>query len=64
MNTLLTVSEVAEKLHLSKWSLYQMTRRNLIPFYRIGGAIRISEAQIQEIMEQNLEPVNKKSSRE
>jgi excisionase family DNA binding protein len=41
---MLTVREMATRLSLSVTKAYELLRSGSLPHYRIGGAIRISEA--------------------
>jgi excisionase family DNA binding protein len=51
---LLTVSEVAEFLRLSRSSVYQMVERGILATYRVGfgrGAIRLSREELLRYVE-------------
>ncbi|MEN6560674.1 MAG: helix-turn-helix domain-containing protein [Acidobacteriota bacterium] len=43
---LLSVGQLAKKLHLSSWSIYEMVKRSEIPHVRIGGKILFHPAKI------------------
>lgn len=47
---LYTPEEVAEKLKLSKYTIYEMIKREELPAYHIGRSIRISEGQLEAFM--------------
>lgn len=42
----LTAAEVASMLRISKWAVYDMTRRGLLPVLRIGRCVRYMRADI------------------
>ena len=42
---LYTPEEIAQKLKLSKYTIYEMIKRGEIPAHRIGRSLRISESQ-------------------
>ena len=46
--TLLDVSEIAERLGISKSLVYKMAQNKEIPHYRIGNAIRFDLDEIDE----------------
>lgn len=48
--TLYTPEEIAEKLKLSKYTIYEMIKRQELPAYHIGRSIRISETQLEEFI--------------
>lgn len=43
---LVSPSEAARILRLSKWTIYQWLGRGYIPYYRMGRLIRIREADL------------------
>lgn len=47
---LYTPEELAEKLKLSKYTIYEMIKRNEIEAHRIGRSLRISEGQLQDYL--------------
>jgi excisionase family DNA binding protein len=47
----LRVSELAERLNVSEGALYTMTKRDRIPFFRVGGAIRFDPILIANWLE-------------
>jgi molybdopterin-binding protein len=44
---LYTPEEIAERLKLSKYTIYEMIKREELPAYHIGRSIRVSESQVQ-----------------
>ncbi len=44
---LYTPEEIAQKLKLSKYTIYEMIKRGEIPAHRIGRSLRISESQYE-----------------
>jgi excisionase family DNA binding protein len=48
---MLTVRAVAEKLAVSQATVYAIIAAGRLPHYRIGGAIRVSEAQLMAYLE-------------
>ena len=48
---LLTLSEVAAILKLSKRTLHRMTQHQQIPAFKVGGQWRILESRFQEWMQ-------------
>ena len=51
MENLLNPSEVAIKLNMSKVWVYKACERGLLPFFRIGDAIRFDPQQIDAYIE-------------
>lgn len=49
---MLRVKQVAERLNLSESKVYEMLERGELPHHRFGGAIRVSEDQIAEFLEE------------
>ncbi len=50
---LYTPDEVAKKLKLSKYTIYEMIKRGEIPAHRIGRSLRITESQLQTFLFQS-----------
>lgn len=48
---LLTVDEVAEIFRVSKPTIYRMIQSRILPFYKIGGALRFKETEVLEYLE-------------
>jgi excisionase family DNA binding protein len=46
MNRLLTVEEAVAYLQVSKPTIYRLTSKKKIPFFKIGGSVRFSEAHL------------------
>lgn len=42
----LTAAEVAALLRISRWAVYDMTRRGLLPALRIGRCVRYVRADV------------------
>ena len=51
MTKLLTISDLAERLSISTSLAYRVVAEKKLRAYRIGGAIRFSEEQIQEYLQ-------------
>ncbi len=49
---MLRVKQVAERLNLSQSKIYEMVESGELPHHRFGGAIRVSEDQIAEYLEE------------
>ena len=49
---MLRVKQVADRLNLSESKIYEMVERGELPHHRFGGAIRVSEEQIAEYLEE------------
>ena len=47
--TLLTVAELARKLKLSKSKIYEL--KDKIGWYRVGGSVRFTEADVQAYLD-------------
>ena len=47
---LYTPEEVAERLKLSKYTVYEMIKREELPAYHIGRSIRVSDAQVETFL--------------
>lgn len=50
---LLTAAQVAEILQVKTDHVYQLKAEHKIPFIKVGGALRFSEEQIKNWLEQN-----------
>ncbi|MGI6206130.1 MAG: excisionase family DNA-binding protein [Anaerovoracaceae bacterium] len=46
-DVLYTPEEIANKLKLSKYTIYEMIKRGEIPAHRIGRSLRISDSQLE-----------------
>jgi excisionase family DNA binding protein len=51
---LLTIRQVAERLAISRNLCYRLVSTGKLRAYRIGGAIRFSEEQIQEYLDSSV----------
>jgi len=59
MDHLLSISELADWLGLSKAAIYKRTCARTIPFIRIGNRPRFKELDIERwLQEQTVEPVS------
>jgi excisionase family DNA binding protein len=47
---LLTVRQTAQRLTISLASTYQLIRSGTLPHYRIGGAIRVTDSDIERFL--------------
>ena len=47
---LLNVKQVSERLSVSTSKVYKLVEKGDLPYHRIGGAIRVSEEQIEEYL--------------
>lgn len=52
MNSLLNSSQVANLLGMSKVWVYKSAEKGLLPFYRVGDAIRFDPEEIQAYLQQ------------
>jgi len=48
---LLTIDEVAGLFRVSKSTVYRMIQSRIIPFYKIGGALRFKEEEMLAYLE-------------
>lgn len=56
---LLTVEQVAERLGISTSTVYRLTWRRRLPFYRLPGGLRFSEADVRAFLRsRRVEPVD------
>lgn len=53
---LLTVAEVAERLHCSDKTIYRAVRERLIESFRPPGGIRIREEEVERILAESRRP--------
>ena len=44
---LLTVEEAAERCRISRQTYYRLARAGIVPAVRIGGSIRVDEAELE-----------------
>jgi excisionase family DNA binding protein len=51
LETLLTPEEVADKLRLGLSTVYMHVSKGVIPYLRIGGAIRFRPTQLEKLIE-------------
>lgn len=49
---MLRVSDVARRLSLSESKVYELVEGRLLAHHKIGGAIRVSEQQLAEFLEE------------
>ena len=57
-DTLYTPEEIAQRLKLSKYTIYEMIKRGEIPAHRIGRSLRITESQLETYLQQSKRPDN------
>ena len=55
---LYTPEEVAQKLKLSKYTIYEMIKRGEISAHRIGRSLRVTESQLQTYLMQSTQSEN------
>jgi molybdate/tungstate transport system ATP-binding protein len=55
---LYTPEEIAHKLKLSKYTIYEMIKRGEIPAHRIGRSLRITESQLETYLMQSKKAEN------
>ncbi len=55
---LYTPEEVAQKLKLSKYTIYEMIKRGEIPAHRIGRSLRVTETQLETYLMQSKQSDN------
>lgn len=48
---ILTATEVAEMLGVSRETIYRLARSNQIPHFRVGTALRFSKEKVKEWIE-------------
>ena len=51
MTQLLTIDEAINLLQISKPTMYRLTSQKRIPFVKVGGSVRFSEARLTEWLE-------------
>lgn len=51
-DTMLTIQQVSERLNVSARLVYKLAASGVLKAYRIGGAIRITTAQLAEYLRQ------------
>jgi len=56
MEKILTVPEVAQYLKISKSKMYDIVKREKIPFIKIGRNVRIKESDLDEWLEIQTRP--------
>jgi len=54
--SLMTVQEVAEHLHLSPHTIYKWVEKGRIPVIRLGYCVRFRPSDIREIVEKSFVP--------
>ncbi len=57
-DVLYTPEEIAQKLKLSKYTIYEMIKRGEIPAHRIGRSLRISDSQLETYLMQSKQADN------
>lgn len=61
MDELLTVKEIAERLKISKYTVYDMIKRREFPSIRCGRSIRVPDSDFRDYLERCKEKKNDKS---
>jgi excisionase family DNA binding protein len=56
METIYTIPEVADYLKMSKSKVYDLVKRQEIPFIRIGRNVRIRQSDLLEWLEEMTRP--------
>ncbi len=51
MRPMLTVKEVARRLAVSPWTVYQWCYQGVLPSHKIGGSVRITEEALERHIE-------------
>ncbi len=59
MEMLYTVPEVADYLKMSKSKLYELVKKEEIPFIKIGRNVRIRESDLMNWLDKKTQPDNK-----
>ena len=54
MKTILTISEVAKLLHLSKSTVYKYSENGKIPSFKIGTSLRFLENEIDDYIQKTI----------
>jgi len=54
---LLSPKELAERLSISRWTIYKMLEDGRIQSVKIGRLVRIPDSEVLRIVEQGLRPV-------
>ena len=53
MDKLLTVPQAADKLSVSRWTVYRLIDSGALAAIRVGGSIRIEPSSLRELMRKN-----------
>ena len=56
MSDFLTVPEVAEKLKLSRMSVYRLISNGELKYHSFGKAFRISKAEFEDYLKRSVRP--------
>ncbi len=51
MTNLLTVPEAAERLKMSRQTIYSLCKAGKLPYIKVGGSVRIVESKLDEMIE-------------
>ena len=46
----MTAEELARKLGVSPWTVYEWRKRRIIPYYQVGGKIRFDFGKVKEAL--------------
>lgn len=56
---LVTANELADMLNVGRSTIYRLTNKRTLPFYKVGGAIRFSMEDVSIFLKDNwFEPVD------
>ena len=58
METINTIPEVAEYLKMSKPKVYDLVKREKIPYIRLGRNVRIRESDLDSWLEEQTRPTS------
>ena len=58
MEVIYTVPEVADYLKMSKSKLYELVKKEKIPFIKIGRNVRIRESDLVKWLDERTQPEN------
>lgn len=60
VDNLITPKELSNLLKIAPGSIYHLVNRRILPFYKVGGSLRFSKADIDKYLESvRIEPIRK-----
>lgn len=59
MKKFISIDELADKLGISKGTIYQWTAMKVVPFYKIGRLVRFNEEEIEKWLSERKQQVSK-----